>query len=147
METCFLNHIALAVTCVAADGCLVVGLPLGPRSGAAAIPQCGTSCSPFGVDRDWVAASIPAGGTTRTAEVVLMYHDFYGPSQIWVNISHDGGATFGAPQEVLTSPAVTPGAVTGTLVAQGYTFCNTVPAGVQIVRPGLPNAGRIFVAR
>src|SRR5207249_4320992 len=47
---------------------------------------------------------------------------------------------------VLASPSVTPGAVAGTLVAQGYTFCNTVPAGVQIVRPGLPNAGRIFVA-
>ena len=28
--------------------------------GAGAIPQCGTSCSPFGVDRDWVDASIPA---------------------------------------------------------------------------------------
>jgi len=114
--------------------------------GAGAIPQCATSCSPFGVDRDWVDASIPAGGTTNTAEVVLMYHDFYGPSQIWVNISHDGGATFGAPQEVLASPAVTPGAVTGTLVAQSYTFCNTVPAGVDIVKPGLPHAGRIYVA-
>jgi hypothetical protein len=114
--------------------------------GAGAIPQCGTSCSPFGVDRDWVDAAIPTGGTTANAEVVLMYHDFYGPSQIWVNISHDGGATFGPPQEVLTSPAVTPGAVTGTLVAQGYTFCNTVPAGVGIVKPGLPHAGRIFVA-
>jgi hypothetical protein len=113
--------------------------------GAGAIPQCATSCSPFGVDRQWTAASIPTGGTTKTAEVVLMYHDFYGPSQIWVNISHDGGATFGAPQEVLASPAVTPGAVSGTLVAQGYTFCNTVPAGVQIVKPGLPNAGRIYV--
>jgi hypothetical protein len=75
-----------------------------------------------------------------------MYHDFYGPSQIWVNISRDGGATFGAPQEVLASPAVTPGAVTGTLVAQGYTFCNTVPAGVAIAPPGTPHAGRIFVA-
>ena len=115
--------------------------------GSAFIPQCGsTSCSPFGVDRDWVAASIPQGGHTNTAEVVLMYHDFYGPSQIWVNISQDGGATFGAPQEVLASPNVTPGAVTGTLVAQGYTFCNTVPAGVAIVPPGLPHAGRIFVA-
>src|SRR5881392_2797374 len=114
--------------------------------GAGALPQCATSCSPFGVDRDWVAASIPAGGTTASAEVVLMYHDFYGPSQIWVNISHDGGATFGPPQEVLASPSVTPGAVAGTLVAQSYTFCNTVPAGVQIVRPGLPHAGRIFVA-
>src|SRR4029077_3248831 len=84
--------------------------------GAGAIPQCGTSCSAFGVDRDWVAASIlPAAKTTDKAEVVLMYHDFFGPSQIWVNISHDGGATFGAPQEVLASPAVKPGAVVGTL--------------------------------
>src|SRR5437868_15425760 len=39
--------------------------------GAGALPQCATSCSPFGVDRDWVAASIQAGGTTNTAEVVL----------------------------------------------------------------------------
>jgi hypothetical protein len=85
--------------------------------GAGLIPQCATSCSPFGVDRDWLAASIPPGGTTKNAEVVVMYHDFYGPSQIWVNISHDGGATFGAPQEVLASPAVTPGAVSGTLEA------------------------------
>jgi len=114
--------------------------------GAGAIPQCGTSCSPFGVDRDWVDAAIPAGGTTNNAEVVLMYHDFYGPSQIWVNISFDGGKTFGAPQEVLASPAVTSGAVSGTLVAQGYTFCNTVPAGVQIVKPGQLHAGRIYVA-
>jgi len=115
--------------------------------GEGVIPQtCGTSCSPFGVDRDWVAASIPTGQTTAGAEVVLMYHDFYGPSQIWVNISQDGGATFGPPQEVLASPAVTPGAVSGTLVAQGYTFCNTVPAGVGIVPPGLPHAGRIFVS-
>ena len=115
--------------------------------GTGAVPQCGsTSCNPLGVDRQWTAASIPSGGTTGSAEVVLMYHDFYGPSQIWVNISHDGGATFGAPQEVLAGPAITPGAVQGTLVAQGYTFCNTVPAGVQIVKPGLPHAGRIFVA-
>ncbi|MEA2644886.1 MAG: trimeric autotransporter adhesin [Chloroflexota bacterium] len=115
--------------------------------GAGVLPQCATSCSPFGVDRDWVAASIlPPATTTSKAEVVLMYHDFYGPSQIWVNISRDGGATFGAPQEVLASPAVTPGAVTGTLVAQGYTFCNTVPAGVAIAPPGTPHAGRIFVA-
>jgi BNR/Asp-box repeat protein len=103
--------------------------------------QCGTSCSPFGVDRQWVAASIPAGGTTANAEVVLMYHDFYGPSQIWVNISKDGGATFGTPIEVLANSSV-PGAV----VAQGYSMCNTVPVGTGIVRPGLPHAGRIYVA-
>jgi hypothetical protein len=108
---------------------------------------CGTSCNPFGVDRQWVAASIlPPATTTSQAEVVLMYHDFYGPSQIWVNISHDGGATFGPPQDVLTSPKVTKGAVPGTLVAQGYTFCNTIPAGVAVAPPGTPHAGRIFVA-
>ncbi len=114
--------------------------------GAGLIPQCATSCSAFGVDRDWVAASIlPPATSTTQAEVVLMYHDFYGPSQIWVNISHDGGATFGAAQEVLASPAVKPGTVAGTLVAQGYTFCNTVPAGVGIAPPGTPHAGRITV--
>jgi hypothetical protein len=113
--------------------------------GEGALPQCATSCSPFGVDRDWVAASILSGKSTSKAEVVLMYHDFYGPSQIWVNISKDGGATFGPPVEVLAAPAVTPGAVAGTLVAQGYTLCNTVPAGVGIVPPGTPHAGRIIV--
>ena len=108
---------------------------------------CGTSCSPFGVDRPWVAASIlPPATQTSQAEVVLMYHDLYGPSQIYVNISHDGGATFGPPQPVLATPAVTPGAVAGTLVAQGYSFCNTVPSGVGIAPPGTPHAGRIFVA-
>src|ERR1700680_4662841 len=78
--------------------------------GAGLLPQCATSCNPFGVDRDWVAASIlqPGAGTDK-AEVVLMYHDFYGPSQIWVNISTDGGKTFGAPQDVLVGPAFTPG--------------------------------------
>lgn len=115
--------------------------------GAGAIPQCGTSCSPFGVDRDWVDASIlPPATSTSQAEVVLMYHDFYGPSQIWVNISHDGGATFGPPQEVLASPAVTRRAIDGTLVAQGYSFCNTIPLGVKIAPPKTPHAGRIIVA-
>jgi hypothetical protein len=108
---------------------------------------CGTSCSVFGVDRDWLAASIPAPfSTTDKAEVVLMYHDFYGPSQIWVNISYDGGATFGPPQNVLTGPAFSLGAIAGTVVAQGYTMCNTVPAGVAIAPPGTPHAQRIYVA-
>src|SRR6266542_6531226 len=113
--------------------------------GEGALPQCATSCSPFGVDRDWVAASILSGKSTSKAEVVLMYHDFYGPSQIWVNISTDGGATFGPPVNVLAAPAVTPGVIAGTVVAQAYTLCNTVPAGVGIVPPGKPHAGRIIV--
>jgi hypothetical protein len=108
---------------------------------------CGTSCSVFGVDRDWVAASIPAPfSTTDHAEVVLMYHDFYGPSQIWVNISHDGGAHFDPALNVLAAPAFTPGGTAGTVIAQGYTMCNTVPAGVAIAPPGTPHANRIYVA-
>src|SRR5258708_24496311 len=86
-----------------------------------------------------------SGKSTWNAEVVLMYHDFYGPSQIWVNISRDGGATFGAPQEVLAGPAVTPGAVAGAVVAQGDTLCNTVPAGVGIAPPRTPPAPRLVV--
>lgn len=107
---------------------------------------CGTSCSPFGVDRDWLAASIPAPyKTTDHATVVLMYHDFYGPSSIWINKSTDGGKTFTQTTNVMATPAVSTGAVQGSLEAEGYTFCSTVPAGVGIVPPGHPHAGRIIV--
>ena len=107
--------------------------------------RCDTSCQPFGVDRQWLAASIPSGGTPDNAEVILTYHDFYGPSSIWINKSTDGGKTFGPSTNVIAPPAVTPGAVTGSLAAEGYTFCSTVPAGVSIVPPGKPHAGRIIV--
>lgn len=107
---------------------------------------CATSCSPFGVDRDWLAARILAPNkTTNKAEVVLMYHDFYGPSSIWVNISKDGGKTFGATTNAIAGPGFSPGSVPGTLEAEGYTFCSTVPAGVGIVPSGHPHAGRIIV--
>jgi hypothetical protein len=107
---------------------------------------CGTSCSPFGVDRDWLAASLPSPhASTKQAKVVLMYHDFYGPSSIWVNISTDGGAHFTRTTNVIVPPAATPGAVSGSLESEGYTFCSTVPAGVGIVPPGKPHAGRIIV--
>ena len=107
---------------------------------------CGTSCSVFGVDRDWLAASVlKKGDATSKAEVVLMYHDFYGPSSIWVNISKDGGKTFSRQANVINGPAFTPGAVSGSIEADGYTFCSSVPAGVGIVPPGEPHAGRIIV--
>jgi len=106
---------------------------------------CAASCSPFGVDRDWVAASIPPTySDTGHAEVVLMYHDFYGPSEIWVNISHDGGTTFSPAQPVLATAVQ--GDPTTAVVVGAETFCNTVPAGVAIAPPGTPHAGRIFVA-
>src|SRR5438046_9974739 len=37
--------------------------------GEGALPQCGTSCSPFGVDRDWLAASMLPGRGPSRAEV------------------------------------------------------------------------------
>src|SRR5207248_3120871 len=118
----------------------------GDTQGTAPAKTCGTSCSVFGVDRDWLAASIlKPNTTTDKAEVVLMYHDFYGPSSIWVNISKDGGKTFGSPINALSPPAVTPGAIEGSAEAEGYTFCSTVPAGVGIVPSGHPHAGRIIV--
>ena len=118
----------------------------GGSANPAGASTCATSCSPFGVDRDWLAASVlKKGDPTTKAEVVLMYHDFYGPSSIWINKSTDGGKTFGLTTNVMATPAVTPGAVSGSLEAEGYTFCSTVPAGVGIVPPGHPHAGRIIV--
>ena len=104
---------------------------------------CGTSCNPFGVDRPWADAYIPKGGTTNDAEVALMYHDFFGPSQIWVNMSLNGGKTFGAPIDVLANLTVN-GTDQGA-VAQADSACNTVPAGAQIEKTG-PHPGRIYVA-
>jgi hypothetical protein len=105
---------------------------------------CGASCSPFGVDRQWTAAWIPPGKTTAQAEVALMYHDFVGPSQIWVNMSNDGGATFGAPSPILANPALTPSGLTGAGLAQFYSLCNTIPSGVYIEKSG-PHIGRIIL--
>jgi hypothetical protein len=104
---------------------------------------CGTSCSPFGVDRPWADAYIPPGGSTATAHVVLMYHDFYGPSQIWVNVSTDGGRTFGPPEDILAN-LTQAGAAQGA-VAEADSACNTVPAGLVIEKKG-PHPGRIYAA-
>ncbi|HEV3235057.1 MAG TPA: sialidase family protein [Candidatus Dormibacteraeota bacterium] len=104
---------------------------------------CSTSCIPFGVDRQWVDAYIAPGGTTASAEVVLFYHDFYGPSHVWVNISHDGGMTFGAPQDILLN-LNTLGS-SGGQTALLDSACSTIPTGVQIVKHG-PHKGRIFAS-
>jgi hypothetical protein len=104
---------------------------------------CGTSCNPFGVDRDWADAYIPPGGTTNTARVVLMYHDFYGPSQIWVNVSTDGGKTFGPSENILANMTTT--AADQGAVAEADSACNTVPAGLSIEKSG-PHPGRIYAA-
>ena len=104
---------------------------------------CGTSCQPFAVDRQWVDGYIPPGGTTDNAEVVLMYHDFGTISQIWVNISNDGGRTFGPSTNVLAN--FSPSAAQGALVAEADSTCNTIPAAAKIAKTG-PHKGRIYLA-
>jgi hypothetical protein len=106
---------------------------------------CGNSCQPFGVDRQWTASWIPDGKTsTNDAVVAITYHDFYGPSSIWVNVSTDGGKTYGRSTNVVVNPAASPNAVAGSAAAEAYSFCSTVPAGIGIVPSG-PHKGRIIV--
>jgi hypothetical protein len=90
--------------------------------------------SPALVDREWTDAYIPPGSTSDDARVYISYHDF-GPSQIWVNVSKDGGKTFGTPTDVIAASPQ----------AQAYTFCNSIPGGVRVVQSG-PHAGRVYVA-
>jgi hypothetical protein len=103
--------------------------------------QQSTTCNEFGVDRDWTDAYIPAGGSATNGEVVIMYHDFYGPSHIWVNISNDDAATFGGAEDVLTH--LVPSASAALSIAD--TACSTVPSAVKIAKGG-PHPGRVYVA-
>lgn len=104
---------------------------------------CGTSCIPFGVDRQWVDAYIAPGGTTNTALVGIMYHDFYGPSNIWINLSTDGGKTFGNPVNIMAS--INPAGASDAAVVQADSTCNTVPTQFKIAKAG-PHKGRLFAA-
>jgi len=102
-----------------------------PQKGQSTLESSNSSGQPFFVDRQWVDAYIPPGHTTDTSDVYLTYHDF-GPSQVWVSASSDGGKTFGLPVSVITSPE-----------AQADSYCNTIPGGIKVVQSG-PHAGRIY---
>ncbi|MFL5796741.1 MAG: hypothetical protein ACJ77A_02265 [Actinomycetota bacterium] len=101
--------------------------------GGGFITQTNSSNQPFLVDRQWADAYIPPGKTTDQALVYFTYHD-WGPNQIWVNRSSDGGRTFGPPVDVITSPE-----------AQAASLCDTIPGGIKVVKSG-PHAGRIYDA-
>jgi hypothetical protein len=88
---------------------------------------------PFLVDRQWIDSYIPPGSDTAHSRVYITYHD-WAPNQIWVNTSTDGGANFGPPMDVISSP-----------LAEADSFCNTIPGGVKVVQTG-PHAGRVYVA-
>ncbi len=102
-----------------------------PQRGQSALQSNNSTGNPFFVDRPWVDAYIAPGGTTDSALVYIEYHDF-GPSQVWISKSADGGKTFGLPGTVITSP-----------IAQLDSYCNTIPGGVKVVQSG-PHAGRVY---
>lgn len=98
-----------------------------------------TSTTPFGVDRPWVDATIPAGKTTDEADVYLFYHDFWGISQVWSSTSTDGGKTFGLPVPVAGGPSVMG------VQAAAAALCNTIPGRVKIDKTSGPHHGRVYV--
>jgi len=104
-----------------------------PQQGEGFANSDNASNQPMFVDRQWAGAWIPPGKTTDQADVYLSYHDF-GPSQIWVNVSTDGGKTFGPPIDVIAASAP----------AQAATFCNSIPGGLQVAQSG-QHAGRVYV--
>jgi hypothetical protein len=101
--------------------------------GGGFVTNSNSTNQPFFVDRQWADAYIPPGKTSDQGLVYFTYHD-WGPNQIWVNVSSDGGKTFGIPQDVITSPQ-----------AQADSFCDTIPGGIKVVQSG-PHAGRVYVA-
>lgn len=103
-----------------------------PQKSQSFLPSGNSTAQPLLVDRQWVDAVIPPGRTTNQANVYLEYHD-WGPSQVWVQTSTDGGAHFGRPVDVITSPQ-----------AQAATFCNSIPGGVKVVPYGRNQYGKPY---
>ena len=96
------------------------------------------TCQGAQVDRNWTAAYTPPqyrGTPDATAHTYVYneYHDF-GPSNIWVATSADGGATYP------TAPvsAIQPGST-----AEVASFCNTIPGGIAVDQRGA-HQGRVY---
>jgi hypothetical protein len=104
---------------------------------------CGTSCNPFGVDRQWVDATTQSGlSSGQTGSLVgISYHDFSAQSHIYINLSKDGGQTYSPPEDIVAN--LNPGTTAATVIAD--TACSTVPAATKIAKGG-PHPGRIYVA-
>jgi hypothetical protein len=82
-----------------------------------------TTCAahqPFMVDRQWLGTYQPPGMSSDHTRVYLTYHDF-GPDQMWVNTSSDGGRTWGLPVDVIRSAD-----------ALNSSMCDTVPGGMAV---------------
>jgi hypothetical protein len=100
--------------------------------------QATAGCEPLQIDRPWLAAYTPPafrGSDLASSHTDLYYeyHDF-GLSNIWVEISTDGGQTW-APTSVSAVQAGSPQALTST--------CNTIPGGIAVTENGA-HQGRIY---
>jgi hypothetical protein len=96
-------------------------------------------CQPFQVDRDWIAAYTPPRwrGTREALKHTVVYdayHDF-GPSNVWVSRSTNGGASWTTVQQ----SAIQPGSA-----GQLTSACNTYPGGVAVDQYGRYK-GRVYV--
>ncbi|MHB8718990.1 MAG: sialidase family protein [Candidatus Dormibacteria bacterium] len=96
-------------------------------------------CQPAQIDRDWIASYTPPQyrGTTQAWSHTLLYdayHDF-GPSNVWVSRSTDGGQTWTSVQQ---------SAIQAGSAAQLTSTCNTYPGGVAVDQNGA-HAGRVYV--
>ena len=100
--------------------------------------QATAGCQPLQIDRPWLVAYTPPAfrGTDQAASHTNLYYEYhdFGLSNIWVEISTDGGQTW-APTAV---SAIEPGS------AQELTStCNTIPGGIAVDEYGA-HQGRIY---
>lgn len=99
--------------------------------------QMTAGCQPAQIDRPWLAAYTPPQyrGTAQAdahTSLYYEYHDF-GESNIWANLSTDGGKTWSNPIN-----AVQPGSA-----QQLTSTCNTIPGGIAVDQNGA-HRGRIY---
>jgi hypothetical protein len=95
-------------------------------------------CQPAQIDRPWLAAYTPAAyrGSDQAASHTNLYYEYhdFGASNIWVEISTDGGQTW-SPTAV---SAVQPGSP-----QEATSTCNTIPGGIAVDENGA-HRGRIY---
>jgi hypothetical protein len=106
--------------------------------GATWTRQATAGCEPLQIDRPWLAAYTPPAfrGSDQAASHTSLYYEYhdFGLSNIWVEISADGGQTW-APTPVSAVQPDSVQALTST--------CNTIPGGIAVDQNGA-HRGRIY---
>ena len=121
--------------------------------GGGFINSANSTNNPLLVDRQWTDTYLEPNddGSLDTDKglVYITYHD-WGPDTMWVNVSKDGGRTFGPPVPVPSSPPpADPEAAAASAQASAASFCDTIPGGVKVVPADAPaekHPGRAYIA-